>query len=254
MNSRYGFAAAALVLVTGSQSTLGAQEVAAPEAVAPVTPISPPPSGAPTHEVVVRGRRTEDLLGSAVSASQGAVGEVGPGGPAAAPPRRAARDRPRYGRHPALGGREGEPVFSARVQPRSRHRLRLLRRRRAGQSPQPRARAGLLGSQLPDPRAGRRDRLQEGAVLSRGRRLLRRGRGQHSPREQPSPRDRQRATRDVRVRARAPGRQPDRSVRARCSTPSSTTTTTGPGICRRIPIATTVSCATTGTTGGTTTP
>ena len=77
MRSCYRFAAVALVLVGGARSSVRAEEVAAPNAPAPVTPIPPPEPTAPTQmpEVVVHGR-SEDLLGNASSASQGAVGEV----------------------------------------------------------------------------------------------------------------------------------------------------------------------------------
>ena len=77
MNSCYRSVVVTLGLVVGAQSAVRAEEVVAPGAAAPVTPIPPPPSGAPTQmpEVVVHGR-AEDLLGNALSASQGAVGEV----------------------------------------------------------------------------------------------------------------------------------------------------------------------------------
>ena len=78
------------VIVAGPQARLWAQDggTARPPSTSPasppavVLPIEPPASGAPSGgasvqmpEVVVRGR-AEDLLGRAVSASQGAVGEV----------------------------------------------------------------------------------------------------------------------------------------------------------------------------------
>ena len=70
MNSCYGFFVVALAVVVGAQSAVRAQDLSAPQ---PVTPVSAPPTEMP--EVVVRGR-AEDLLGNALSASQGAVGEV----------------------------------------------------------------------------------------------------------------------------------------------------------------------------------
>ena len=69
--------------------------------------------------------------------------------------RRSARDRAGPRRHAAQRRRQGEPVLPARLQPRPRHRLRDDRRRRAGQHADARARPGLHGPQLPDPRAGR---------------------------------------------------------------------------------------------------
>jgi len=72
MRSCYRFAVVTMVLVAGSQASVRAQEAAAPQ---PVTPIPPPAPGVPTEmpEVVVRGR-AEDLLGTALGASQGSVG------------------------------------------------------------------------------------------------------------------------------------------------------------------------------------
>ena len=74
MNSCYRFAVVTMVWVAGWQSSVRAEEAAAPQ---PITPIPPGTAQPPTQmpEVVVRGR-AEDLLGTATSASQGAVGEV----------------------------------------------------------------------------------------------------------------------------------------------------------------------------------
>jgi hypothetical protein len=74
MGSCYRFVGVTMLLVAGSQSSVRAYQVAAPEAVTPIPAgTSQPPTQMP--EVVVRGR-AEDLLGRATSASQGAVGEV----------------------------------------------------------------------------------------------------------------------------------------------------------------------------------
>lgn len=74
MCSCYRFAVVTMVVVVGSQAAVRAQEAAAPQPVTPIPPIPPPAVAAPTEmpEVVVRGR-AEDLLGTALSASQGAV-------------------------------------------------------------------------------------------------------------------------------------------------------------------------------------
>ncbi len=76
MRPCYGFAVVMSVLVGGLRSRVRAEELAASE-TPPVTPIASPAPAAPTQmpEVVVHGR-AEDLLGNALSASQGAVGEV----------------------------------------------------------------------------------------------------------------------------------------------------------------------------------
>ena len=54
---------------------------------------------------------------------------------------------------PAQRRGQGEPVLPARLQSRSRHRLRDERRRRAGEHADARARARLFGLEFPDPRA-----------------------------------------------------------------------------------------------------
>ena len=57
----------------------------------------------------------------------------------------------------------------ARVQPRSRHRLRDDGGRNPGESSESRARPGIFGPQLPDSRAGLRRAVQEGTVFGAGR-------------------------------------------------------------------------------------
>ena len=99
--------------------------------------------------------------------------------------RRSARNRARTDRQPAQRRGQGQPVLPARLQPRSRHRLRHDGRRRAGQHADGRARARLRGRQLPDPGTGQRRAVQEGSVLRRRGRLLRRRRGEHQLRQSP---------------------------------------------------------------------
>ena len=89
----------------------------------------PPPR---LPEVVVEGRQ-ESMIGIASSATQGTVGAAELANrpilrERGNPGNRAGRDH-----HPARGRRQGQPVFPARLQPRSRHRLRHLSRRDAAQ-------------------------------------------------------------------------------------------------------------------------
>ena len=95
-----------------------------------------------------------------------------PRAPADPAPGRAGRDRAGRHGHAALGRRQGEPVLPARVQPRSRHRLQRLGRRRAGQHADPRPWTGVRRPELPDPRDRRHRPLSQGSVPRRGRRLL----------------------------------------------------------------------------------
>ena len=82
-------------------------------------------------------------------------------------PGRSARDGAGRDRHPAQRRREGEPVLPARLQPRPRHRLRDLDRRRAGEPAEPRSRPGLHRPQLPDPRAVERVDFRKGPYDAR---------------------------------------------------------------------------------------
>ena len=98
---------------------------------------------------------------------------------------RGAGSGARPGGNPALRRGQGEPVFSARLQPRSRYRLCQQRRWRAGQHAHQRPWPGLQRHQLPDPRAGRSHRLSQGTVLRPERgfllgRLGRRAVSQHA--------------------------------------------------------------------------
>ena len=102
---------------------------------------------------------------------------------AAAARRRSARDGAGRDHHAAQRRGEGEPVFPARLQPRSRQRLRDDRRRHAGQHADPRAQPGLLRHQLHDPGARRRRAVLEGAVLRRPGRLRDRRRVEHQLRD-----------------------------------------------------------------------
>ena len=67
-------------------------------------------------------------------------------------PRRRAGDRARTGRHAAQRRRQGEPVFSARLQSRPRHRSGALPRRHAAQYAHAWPCPGLRGQQFPDSR------------------------------------------------------------------------------------------------------
>ena len=77
---------------------------------------------------------------------------------------RSARDRARRDHHAAQRRGKSQPVLPARLQSRSRQRLRHDRRRHAGQHADARAQPGLLRHQLPDSRTRRRR-----AVSRRGR-------------------------------------------------------------------------------------
>ena len=111
----------------------------------------------------------ENLVGVASAASEGAVtgrqietrpimraGEV-------------LEVRARGDHQPAQRRGKGKPVLPARIQSRSRHRLCDHRRRPAGQLAHPRARTGLLRSELPHPRARERCAVQEGSRTRRRR-------------------------------------------------------------------------------------
>src|SRR5881396_1827875 len=74
---------------------------------------------------------------------------------------RGARVRSRSDHHPAQRRRQGEPVFPARLQSRSRDRLPHHDRPHAGEPADARARPGLFRHQLPPPRARVASRVQE---------------------------------------------------------------------------------------------
>src|SRR5436190_1541705 len=92
---------------------------------------------------------------------------------------RGARVRSRSDHHPAQRRRQGEPVFPARLQSRSRDRLPHHDRPHAGEPADARARPGLFRHQLPPPRARVASRVQEGSVFRRGGRLFLRRRRRH---------------------------------------------------------------------------
>ena len=75
-------------------------------------------------------------------------------------------------RDPALRRRQSQPVFSARLQSRPRHRSRDLCRRRAGQHAHPCAWPRLLRSKLADAGNNQRARNPQRALLRRRRGLL----------------------------------------------------------------------------------
>ena len=93
--------------------------------------------------------------------------------------RRGAGDRAWTDHQPAQWRGQGQPVLPARIQSRSRHRLRHERRWRSGEHADARARSWLFGRELSDSRARDRRAVQQGAVLGRGRRLLDCGRLAH---------------------------------------------------------------------------
>lgn len=81
-------------------------------------------------------------------------------------------------RHAALRRGQGQPIFPARFQSRSRHRSRDQCGRYARQHADPRAWAGLRRHQFPDPRADPVGQRPQGTVLRRpGRLRIRRRRG-----------------------------------------------------------------------------
>ena len=94
--------------------------------------------------------------------------------------RRAARRGPGRLLGAARGRRQGAAGLRARLQPRSRHRHGVLRRRRAHQRREPRARAGVLGPALSHPRDRRPRRLDQGHLRRRRRRLRDGGVGRRS--------------------------------------------------------------------------
>ena len=79
--------------------------------------------------------------------------------------RRSARSHAGIDRHPAQRRGQGQPVFPARLQPRSRHRHRYHTRRHAGQHAHPCAWPGLCRSQFHDPRTDQHLELQQGPLF-----------------------------------------------------------------------------------------
>ena len=120
----------------------------------------------------------------------------------ALPRRGAARGGPGPLLGAARGRRQGAAGLRARLQPRSRHRHGVLRRRRAHQRREPRARAGVLGPALPHPRDRRPRRLDQGHLRGR-RRRLRDGGLDHVPHGRSHRRERREAGARAVDRARA---------------------------------------------------
>ena len=152
--------------------------------------------------------------------------------PAAPAHRRAARGRAGPDRHAAQRRREGEPVFPARVQSRSRHGFLEPRRGHGRQPADPWPRPGIHGPQLRDPGAGRARRLSEGDVLPGAREFLRGGRGGVSLRGPDRPVDLADGRRGQ-LSARSRRRVDWRSRAATCWSRWNTPPPTGRGICRR---------------------
>ena len=115
------------------------------------------------------------------------------------------------------GEGKANQVLPPRLQPRSRHRFRDDRRRHAGQHADARPRPWLLGSELPDSRAGQRRAVLEGPVLRRAGRLRHRGRRRTSTTEQPRPADRPGRRRRRGIRRARWSRRRRRSGAASCS-------------------------------------
>jgi hypothetical protein len=81
------------------------------------------------------------------------------------PPRRGAGGGAGPDRHPAFRRRQSQPVFSARLQSRSRHRPLHQDRRHARQHADPRPRTGLCRYQFHDSRADPVGECPQGSVL-----------------------------------------------------------------------------------------
>jgi hypothetical protein len=88
--------------------------------------------------------------------------------------RPALRDDSGPRRDGALGREQGQRVPAPRLRPRSRNRLRQLRRRHAGEPGDQRPRPGIFGPELPDPPDRQQPGLHQGALLRPERRLQRR--------------------------------------------------------------------------------
>ena len=106
----------------------------------------------------------DESIGTWDAASQGAVTKEVIEKRPILRPAEVLENVPGHGGHAALGRRQGQPVLSARLQPRSRHRFRDVGSGHAGQHAHARARPGLHRSQLPHPGA---DHAR--GLLARGR-------------------------------------------------------------------------------------
>ena len=126
--------------------------------------------------------------------------------------RRGAGGRARPDRHPAFRRGQSQPVFSAWLQSRPRHRSFDHRRRHARQHADPRPRAGLRRYQFHDPGADPVDQCPQGSVLRRCRRLRLRRRGRDRLRQQAAEKHRRDDVWQFRLSSRA-GRRLDRGRR-----------------------------------------
>ena len=115
--------------------------------------------------------------------------------------RRGAGSRTRADRDPALRRRQSQPVFSARLQSRPRHRPGDLRRRRAGQHAHPCAWPGLCRSELADAGDGQFARRAQGPVFRRRRRFRLGRQSAHRPDRQRAEGDRAADRRQLRLSA-----------------------------------------------------
>ena len=191
-------------------------------------------------DVTVTGKRTfanladvqnpaENLVGIAQSGEPGCDHREAARRTAADARRRGARNRPRRDRHAAQRRGQGQPVLPARLQPRSRHRLRDDGRRHAGESADARAWTGLFRPQFPDSRARQRRAVFEGTVLRGAGRLRDRRIVEHQLRKRARPR-RSFASRGARtatpVRWSRP-RRPSAAVISSARSKSRTTTVRG---------------------------
>ena len=162
--------------------------------------------------------------------------------------RRAGGDGPRRHRHPALRGRQGQPVLPARLQPGPRDRLRGHRRRDAGEHAHPRPRPGIRRPQLRDPGAGREGPVPQGSVPRLDRRLLVGRGGGLRPRRGAAPGDRPRHPGELRLRRGPCSATPSGCWAAGPPRRSSTSTTTAPGTAATTTSASTASWPTTAAT------
>ena len=108
-------------------------------------------------------------------------------------------------RDPAFRRGQSQPVFSARLQSRPRHRSRHQRRRHAGQHADPWPRPGLRRYQFPDPGTGAVGQRPQGTVLRRQGRFRFRRCGRHQLSRQAAEEHRRADLRQFRLCARAGG-------------------------------------------------
>ncbi len=118
-------------------------------------------------------------VGTSDSASEGKITERRIETRPAPAPGRSSRVHSRRDHYPAQRRRQSQPVFPARFQSGSRHRLCHRRGWHAGEHADPCPWAGLCGPELPDTGTGFGRRLSQRTVLRRSRRLQRSRCGQH---------------------------------------------------------------------------